>query len=338
MQCHMKMQSMMTVVVAGLVAPLLGQAPEAAQPLDYAARVESVATLKEHIAQREARFEALKKDLLTLDARVEERIDHVVKTLSTLKDSNNSKTRVANLKEEVIDGLRRSITIYRQKRMEIFQRQRKEQIVPEAELAANIDTFDKRIGKRIGQIMELVKSLPGYEDVPKYENDGGSYANGWYEETTRISDEWRQNRRQSAKTDSERRELLAAINKAIDTNDTRRRSYTETLKKTTLSEKDRSIAQQELGRVDALLEDLKNRRREMALPGDTATRELGMSEASDIGKMIADSREDLARDFRDIFVKYSDLDQERTRIRGLQNNLKAREDWLKQNPPPQENK
>jgi hypothetical protein len=76
----------------------------------------------------------------------------------------------------------------------------------------------------------------------------------------------------------------------------------------------------------------------MALPGDTATRELGMSEASDIGKMIADSREDLARDFRDIFVKYSDLDQERTRIRGLQNNLKAREDWLKQNPPPQENK
>ena len=99
---------MMTVVVAGLVAPLLGQAPEAAQPLDYAARVESVATLKEHIAQREARFEALKKDLLTLDARVEERIDHVVKTLSTLKDSNNSKTRVANLKEEVIDKAQRA--------------------------------------------------------------------------------------------------------------------------------------------------------------------------------------------------------------------------------------
>ena len=324
---------MMAIVAAGLVAPLLGQVPET-PPLDYAARVKSVVTLKEHIAQREARFEALKKDLLTLDARVEERVDYVVKTLSTLKDSPDSKTRIANLKEEVIDGLRRSITIYRQKRMEIFERQRKEQIVPEAELAANIDTFDKRIGKRIGQIMELVQSLPGHQEVPKYESDGNSYANGWYEETTRISDEWKQNRRQSNKTDVERRELLQALNKALDTNDTRRRSLTESLKKTTLSEKDRSLAQQELGRVDALLDDLKSRRRELALPGDADGRELGMSEASDIGKMIADAREDLARDFRDIFAKYSDLDQERTRVRGLQNNLKAREEWLQKNPPP----
>jgi hypothetical protein len=59
-----------------------------------------------------------------------------------------------------------------------------------------------------------------------------------------------------------------------------------------------------------------------------------MSEASDVGKMINDAREDLASDFSDIFRKFADLDKERTRIRGLQNNLKDREEWLQKNPPP----
>lgn len=330
----MKTHSLMAVIVAGLLAPLMGQTTEA-PPLDYDARVKSVVTLKEHIAQREARFETLKKDLLELDARVEERVDFIVKSLITLKDSNDSKTRVANLKEEVIAGLRRSIVAYRQKRMEIFERQRKEQTVPVAELAANIDMFDKRIGKRIAQIMELVQSLPGHQDVAKYESDGGSgYANGWYEESSRISDEWRQNRRQSANTDSERRDLLQDLTKALDTNDSRRRSLAQDLTSTNLSPKDRRLKEQELGRVDALIDNLKSRRREIALPGDTASREIGMSEASDVGKMVNDAREDLAGDFSDIFRKFAELDKERTRIRSLENNLKDREEWLQKNPLP----
>lgn len=329
----MKTHSILAVVVAGLATPLLGQTTEA-PPLDYEARVQSVATMKDYIAQREARFAVLKQDLLTLDARVEERIDYLVKTLAGLKDSNDSKTKVANLKEDVIAGLRRTITTYRQKRMEIFERQRKEQTVPEAELAANIDAFDKRIGKRISQIMTLVQSLPGHQDVPKYESDGGSYYNGWYEETSRISDEWKQNRRQSANTDAERRDLLKDLNTAIDSNDNRRRALVESLTKGKLTAKDRSIKQQELGRTDALLDNLKQRRRELAVPGGTASQEIGMSEASDVEKMIRDSVGDLSQDFQDIFRKYNDLDKERTRLRGLENNLKAREEWLQKNPPP----
>lgn len=322
-------------LVVALVQPISAQSPEKPAPIDYEARVRSVATLKEHISQREARFDALKKDLLTLDARVEERIDYLVKTLSNIKDSNDSKTRIANLKADVIDGLRRSITIYRQKRMAIFERQRKEQVVPEAELAANIDAFDKRIGKRIDQIMELVRSLPGHQEVPKYESDGGTYyADGWYEETSRISDDWKQNRRQSAKTDTERRDLLKDIENSISAADSRRRALADTLAKGKLSEKDRTLRQQELGRTDALLDNLKQRRRELSLPGDASGRELGMSEASDLEKMINDSAQDVSRDFWDIFRKYDDLDKERTRLRALEQNLKAREEWLKNNPPP----
>jgi hypothetical protein len=50
--------------------------------------------------------------------------------------------------------------------------------------------------------------------------------------------------------------------------------------------------------------------------------------------MITDSREDVSRDAWEIFRKYDDLDKERTRLRALEQNLKAREEWLKKNPPP----
>jgi hypothetical protein len=332
----MKTKLLITMMLAGIAAPLSAQtAAETKEPIDYEARAKSVITLKEAIAQRQARFDAVRKDLQTLDARLEERIDFLVKTLVGLKDSNNSKTKVANIKEDAITRLRRSITVYRQKRMEIFDRQRIEKIVPEAELAANIDTFDKRIGKRIEQIMELVKSLPGYQEVPKYERDGGtSYANGWYEENSRISEDWKQNRRQSNKTDTERRDLLKDLDKAIDSNDRRRSALAESLTRGKLSAKEQSLAQQELGRVDAALADLEQRRRELALPGDGGGREIGMSEASDIEQMIRDSSRDLQQDFQEIFRKYYELDKERTRIRGMEQNLAAREEWLKNNPPP----
>lgn len=331
----MKYTLLSTIVLAGLTSTLAAQtASSPAEPIDYEARAKSVETLKTYIAQREERFAVQKADLQALDARIEERIDHLVKTLLGIKDSPDSKTKVANIKGDVIDGLRRTVTIYRQKRMEIFERQRKEQTVSEKELAANIDTFDKRIGKRIEQIMDLVKSLPGYEDVPKYENTGGtSYANGWYEETSRISDAWRQNRRQTNKTDTERRDILADIEKAMTSADSRRRSLTEALKGN-LNDRDRSLREEELGRVDALLTDLRQRRREVALPGDGGGREIGMSEASDLRGMIEDSAADLRRDFNDLFKKLDDLDRERTTLRGWENNLKARQEWLKNNPPP----
>lgn len=324
-----------TIVLAGLAATLAAQTEtKPAEPIDYEARVKSVATLKDHIAQREARFQERKNDLKALDARIEERIDYLVKTLLGIKDSPDSRTKVANIKGDAIDGLRRTITVYRQKRMELFERQRKEQTVPEEELAANINAFDKRIGKRIEQITELVKSLPGHEEVPKYESTGGtSYANGWYEETSRISGEWRQNRRQTHRTDTERRELLADMEKAIDSADSRRRSITEALKGN-LSERDRKLREEELGRTDALLADLRQRRREIALPGQGGGRELGMSEASDLQNMIEDSAGDLRQDFNELFRKLDELDDERTRLRALENNLKAREEWLKNNPPP----
>ena len=50
--------------------------------------------------------------------------------------------------------------------------------------------------------------------------------------------------------------------------------------------------------------------------------------------MLDDARADLARDVSEIMRKFGDIDREGSKIFALKNNLKAREEWLKNNPPP----
>ena len=314
-----------------------GQAAPAAAPvpIDYPARIQSVVNLKQHVAQREERFDMLKKDLLAMDARVEKQIDDIVKNLASLKDSVDSKTRVANIKDDVIEGLVRTISLYRQKRVEVFERMRKDTNVPKEELEKTLKAFDDHIGKRVDQVMTLAKSFPGHEDVKKYESYGGSYYNGWSQENTRVTDEWKQNRRASTSGRVARRDLLQELDKAIQTNRSRRASVADALAHRKLSDKEKTLQQEELGRLDAAIDKLRTVRRELTLPdGGGATREIGAGEAHDAAQMLDDERADLARDFGDIMRKYTELDAERTRIFDLKANLIAREQWLKDNPPP----
>lgn len=317
----------------------MAQTTPASPPIDYAARVQSVENLKQHIAQREERFELLKKDLLDLDARTEKEIDRIVKLLASLKDSIDSKTRVANLKEDVMEALVRTIWLYRQKRVDVFERMRKDSNVPKEELEKTLKAFDDRIGKRVDQIMEVAKSFPGHVDVKKYESYGGSYYNGWYQENLQVSEEWKQNRRASTSGRVARRDMLQELDKALDRNRSRRASVADALANRKLSDKERDLQQEELGRLDAVIDKLRADRRDLALPeGGGATREIGAGEAHDVVQMLDDERADLARDFGDIMRKYTELDQERTRIFDLKANLTAREEWLKNNPPPAKDK
>lgn len=305
-------------------------------PMTYAERVQSVATLKQHLAVREARFETLRQDLLALDARTEKQIDSIVTNLASLRDSESSKTRVANVKNDIMNALVRTMWAYRQKRTDLYERMRKEQTVPLEELEKTLAAFDTRIGKRLTQVMQLAKSFPGHVDVEKYESYGSSYHNGWNYENTRISDEWRQNRRNATAGSTARREIIQQLEKAVETNESRRAVVAENLGSRRLSGQDHAVQAEELGRLDATIDNLKAQLRELALPGAGGTREIGDSEAHDATMLLDDTRADLARDFADIMRKYDDLEAERTRIFNLKANLKARVEWLSKNPPPQE--
>jgi hypothetical protein len=309
-------------------------AQQAEQTIDYQARQQSVATLKKHIAAREERFEMLKKDVLAKDARLETQIDSLIKQLVELRDSKDSRTKVANMKDHAIEGLVRSIWIYRQKRVTVFERMRRENIVPKEELEKTLKAFDERINKRVSQVMELAKSYPGHEDLNKYETYDTSYYNGYYEEDVRISEDWKQNRRDEISGRQAHKQVLEGLDKAIETNQTRRVLILNNLASKKIAEKEKTLQQEELGRIDAAIDNLRNQRRELLVPEGGAGKEIGADDAHDVEQMLDDARTDLSRDFSDIMRLYSDLEAERTRLYGLKNNLKAREEWLKNNPPP----
>ncbi len=339
---------MKSIVLLSLLSVLLLHAEET-PAVDMAARRESVANLKKHIDAREKRFEEIVTDIRALDQRNETRIDSIIDMLKPLKDSQDTNTRINAMKADVIEGLRKSITIYQSKRRDIFERLRTDPSAPAQALKGDMEKIDARTQKRVDQILELAKSMPARKEVEKYESDGGAYWNGWYQETTRISEEYKQNRRQGVATEKNLRELHEALEKAISSLEAKQASIAGLLKDRKLSDAERQLQEEELGRTSAILESRRSELVELARPavdhgGDSASSASESSSASsqlsakdsaeEMKDLLEDSRKDIAADFWTVIRKYGEAARERDKILALKANLAAREKWLAEHDAP----
>lgn len=297
--------------------------------IDLEARKASVVNLESQIAQREARLEEVKQDIVTLDARIEKRMDSLVKMIADTRDSQDSKTRVSQIKQEAINGLRRAIDMYSNKRRQVAERVKK----GDDPALGDLEKFDQRISTRVAQIVELTKSFPAYQDVKKYESEGGDYWNGYYHENTRISEEWKQSRRDNTEGKVLRDEVTTAIKEGIERLDQRRRLLKDMLDNRNPSESVRKLYTQELGQIDAQLENLNAQLVEVTYPTGGATRTPSLDEAVDMGQLLDDARKDLRTDVSKLFQLYDSFDKERYRVGEMKENLAARKEWLEKNAP-----
>ncbi len=315
------------------VLPVAGYAaeekPAPAPEIDIEARKESVVNLEAHIAQREQRLAEWARDIVELDARIEKHVEELVKLLAGLRDSQESRNQVNELKKEAIEGLKRGIEIYTNKRKQIRELVR----TGGDEALADLGKFDQRIIKRVDQIAELTKSIPAHQDVEKYEAGGGSYWNGYYEEDRRISDEWRQNRRDNNRADQQRDDTTEAIKSALDRLDQRRRSLEDLLANRKLTESARTLYHTELGQITAYEDHLKSQMKDVTISPGGGGRAIGRDQAHDIGKLIEDARIDIREDVSRLFRTYDQFVRGRAYLEGLKENLKARKEWLEKNVP-----
>lgn len=323
------------ISVGVFTGALFAQQATESVPMDLEARKASVVTLRRHIEQRQARLSDLAKDIISLDQRVETRIDGIVKMLSEIKDSNESRTKVARTKEEAIEGLKRTIDAYVRKRSEIREQLRTSGSEANREvLASDVKKFDDRISKRVDQIVELSKSFTQHEDVKKYEDaGGGGYGwGGWYQDDTRISDDWKQNRRQATFTDKEKEDLVKAIKESLESLKARQAVAVSKLKENNLGEAQKDFYQAEKEDTSRLLAQREKQLVSLIRPeAQPNTKAIGQDEAYNLDRLLDDERKDLADDFSSILRKYSELANERTRIKQMEDNLKAREEWLAKN-------
>ncbi len=298
-------------------------------PADAESRKASVANLEMLIAQREARLAEWGKDIVELDARIEQRVSGLVTMLAGVKDSQESRTAVTNIKKNAIDGLKRGIDLYVTKRKEIRELVR----TGDTTALGDLSKFDQRIITRVDQIAELTKSIPSHEDVDKYESDGGSsYWNGYYYENTRISEEWKQNRRNTTQSDKVREDISKALRETLERLDQRRRSLVDLLaNRPQLTDSARQLYNEELGQIDAYQDHLNAQLRDIAAGGGNDGKKVGREQAHDIAELIEESRKDLREDVSRLFRSYDQFVRGRAYVEELKSNLAARKEWLEKN-------
>lgn len=187
---HAKISLVVSTTLAGLMG--FGFAQTAAQPAapDAAALQAQQAQYAEVLAAEAAksreRLAAINQQLQSLDQDIESRIDRVVKLLSSVKDSTDSKGRVRTMKSKAIAGLKKSIDYYVREREKLNQaRAASGTDASKAGLAEDAAAFNTRVDKRVDQITSLANSLTQHEEFGRYER----YRNNEYDynaETTEF--------------------------------------------------------------------------------------------------------------------------------------------------------
>lgn len=299
--------------------------------IDLEARKASVVNLEAQIAQREARLVELGNEIVTLDARIEKRVAELVGMLAGMRDSQDSRFKVSQIKRDAINQLQAGIERYARKRAEVKEKIRK----GDTAALGDLDKIDAHNLKRVEQIVELTKSFPTHSDVDKYEASGSAtYWNGYYQEDVRVSEDWKQNRRDGVQSGKQRNETAEELRKGIERMESLRRDLVSQLENQKLSEESRNLAIHELGQKDAIIERLKSQLQEVVMgEASPGSRQPSLDEAIDIGKLIEDASSDLRDDVSRLFKLYDVFSTERAKTAALKENLEARKAWLKNHSP-----
>jgi len=184
--------------------------------------------------------------------------------------------------------------------------------------------------------MEISKSFTQDADVEKYEEDsGGDYYNsrwgnnGWgNRETTRISDEYRQNRRDRTMDGKQRNEMIGALKKSIERYESLIAAHEDSLKNRKMSEAEAELMRSEMERDSRILADRRNQLSELAEVSQPDASAIERDAAADLQAAIRDAAGDMRNDFNEIFVKYAQLNEERSKIFELEKSLEARKKWI----------
>ena len=304
---------------------------------ELASRKASIPQIENRVKDREEQITILADDIKELNTHIESRIDKIVTTLASMKDSQNSKTRVAQTKQNAMKALRRTIDDWVAKRAELKEQLRSgNAAVGNTAAEKGVDAFDAIIEKRVDQMVTLSKSFTEHKDYKKYENDSSGYRSGrggggWGWETSRVNEGWKQNRRESTFTDQQRRKMIEALKGSIENLESRNATLVANSKLSGTSEETRKFYQEDIKRNNTALAARKKQLGELIKPGAaTPATSVSRNEAHDTQLLIREIADDIRRDSNEMNGKYAELKQRLTKLNEIKQNLKARQVWLEE--------
>lgn len=286
---------------------------------------QTVETLNVHLAIRERRLAELTTEIMERSQRTDARIGELVTLLTGVRDSQASRRIVSQVTAEAIRNLRDMIEIYQRERRTITERLRTDRSAPAEALNRDIDTIDALIERRKTDIIALARSIPGAEDLPRNESTGWGYTSffGGFYETTRVSDAWRQNRRDRVQSTVQRREVERALTDSLADLRQRQRRLTTALGGSNLTAPQREIQQQELERINVTIQQRQEQLVEIAAPAEAPEQEATRNEATELRNLIRDSRQDIASDFSQTLRLFRTAAEERHRIHQIRSEIET---------------
>ncbi|MBK1790843.1 hypothetical protein [Persicirhabdus sediminis] len=298
---------------------------------EYQTRKLSIPVMESRISDRTARIDLLIGEIEKLDARIEERVGKVVENLEKYKDSQDSKIRVAETKQDVMQALGDSIDRYNKTRTEVMNNIAAGKSADDEKAEELVDSFDEKIDKRISQIVDLSKTFTDHKDYKKYVNDGGGYGYGrWYRNGgEKVNEKWKQNRRETTQTDKQRKEVIDALTNSISELERDIKAVQAKLDAGSLSDAQKGFYQQDVERNEKALAERKAQLAKMMdFSNEASTVAIGRRQAHELQLMIRELMTDIRQDSDDMYRKFDDLKRRANELAGMKENLEARKKWL----------
>ena len=258
--------------------------------------------LKMALKGREFHSNFLLEEVRATDKRVESRMENLVNALKVVTDSKDSKTKVARMKKETIEGLMKSIEMYNAKRSDI-----QEQLVRPT--SSNLTTeqkqrirkeLDSRIEKRVSQIVELQQSLPTNEEYEKYTVIPGGI--GWSDSTIVKNEDWEQNRRVMLQSDEVRKKLISDLQRSIERLEDQGRKLQ---KQMTAQPAAASVLEAEITRNSELLSNRQTQLDQALTEPEPTGRPIGKGEATALDEAVKVAVTGLRVEVTKLFADYT---------------------------------
>jgi hypothetical protein len=313
---------MLSVLLAGWAFGAFAQttpAPAALPtPEEIRAQNERALALTERrAAMLEADLQKLRDQMLRLDESIERRVQELLTELEGIKDSKESKTRIANLKEDVMLTLKNSLDVYRRERdKRIAALNAAYAPVADKDLQTDVDKLKERGEQRVEQIVQLAKTLTKDEGFEKYDyyNDENLLGDTVQR---RKNEDWKQNRRESSKTAQDQGKILDALQKNIAELQQQGQRL-ETSRASAATDEERALLDEQIQANQDTLARRRNQMRELIQAEGGGGRELGRQEAFQLEQLVRDMVESLKKDFRELYRLATERDNARARLRNVQ--------------------
>ncbi len=166
--------------------------------------------------------------------------------------------------------MRKSITVYQGKLRKIFEKLRTDKSAAVQAVTRDLEKFDVRPQKRVDQIVELAKSMPARADVDKYESLAPTIGTAGIRKPPGSATS---GGRTAARESPRRRACVRSVKrlKNVAALESRKTTTADLIKNRNLSAAEGTLKEQELGRIDAMLDSHQQELVSLALPTGTAT-------------------------------------------------------------------